>query len=164
MPIQHHTLEHGDFQRTLDNQVGPQNTHGADTDTRFCSSISSTKAREYDGGGAAHSTKEWLHINQYDAFDDLKLSSDSFVLYDEVVEGATTEGLRTAYTGLQEQDQHVCQIDTRYLKLLRAGNVCKVKVISTRAKETSSDLPKDQPVSDFRHLVGQLKLEWKDCR
>jgi hypothetical protein len=81
------TLEYGAFQPTLDNQIRPENTHGADTDTRFCGSVSSTKACEHDGGGTAHSTKEWLHINQYDGFD-VMLSSDSLVLHHEVVEGA----------------------------------------------------------------------------
>lgn len=48
------------MQQTLHDQVGSENTHGRDTDARFCRSIGSAEAGEDDGGGAAHGTEEGL--------------------------------------------------------------------------------------------------------
>lgn len=50
---------------TLDDEVRTQDTHGANTNTRFGSSIGSTETRENDGGGAAHRTEERLVDRQY---------------------------------------------------------------------------------------------------
>lgn len=47
--------------RTLHDQVGPENTHGGDTDTSLCGSICGTEAGEDDGAGAAHGTEEGLY-------------------------------------------------------------------------------------------------------
>jgi len=45
---------------TLDNQIWSEDTHGRDTNTRFCGSVGGTEAGEDDGGGAAHGTEEGL--------------------------------------------------------------------------------------------------------
>ena len=49
-----------DSGRTLDNEVGPQDTHGRDTNTGLCRAVCGAKAGEDDGAGAAHCTEEWL--------------------------------------------------------------------------------------------------------
>jgi hypothetical protein len=47
--------------RTLDDQVGAEDTHGSDTDTRLGGTVRGAKAGEDNGAGAAHSTKEGLN-------------------------------------------------------------------------------------------------------
>lgn len=46
--------------RTLDDQVGPEDTHGGDTDTRLGRAVGGAHAGEDDGAGAAHGTEEGL--------------------------------------------------------------------------------------------------------
>ena len=46
--------------RTLDDQVGPEHTHGRDTDTSLSGTVGSTEAGEDDGGSAAHRSEERL--------------------------------------------------------------------------------------------------------
>lgn len=46
--------------RTLDDQIGTENTHGGDTNARLGGTIGGTEASEDNGTGAAHSTKEGL--------------------------------------------------------------------------------------------------------
>lgn len=45
---------------TLDDQVGPKDTHRRDTDTSLCGSVCSPEAGEDNGASAAHCTKEGL--------------------------------------------------------------------------------------------------------
>lgn len=46
--------------RTLDDQVGAEDSHAADTDTGLSGTIGGTEAGEDDGGRAAQRTKEGL--------------------------------------------------------------------------------------------------------
>ena len=46
--------------RTLDDQVGPEHTHGRDTDTSLSGTVGSTEAGEDDGGSATHRSEERL--------------------------------------------------------------------------------------------------------
>lgn len=45
---------------TLDDQVGPENTHGRDTNTGLGGTVGGAEAGEDDGGRAAHRTEEGL--------------------------------------------------------------------------------------------------------
>jgi hypothetical protein len=45
---------------TLDDQIRPEDTHGADTDTGLGGTVRGTEAGEDDGCGAAHGTEEGL--------------------------------------------------------------------------------------------------------
>jgi hypothetical protein len=47
-------------QHTLDDQVGTEDSHGADTDTGLSGSIGSTEAGEDDSGGTAQRAEEGL--------------------------------------------------------------------------------------------------------
>lgn len=49
---------HNDGNNVLDDQVGAEDTHGSDTDTRLGGTVRGAKAGEDNGAGAAHSTKE----------------------------------------------------------------------------------------------------------
>lgn len=46
--------------RTLDDQVGPEDTHSRDTNTGLSGTVGGTEAGEDDGGRAAHRSKERL--------------------------------------------------------------------------------------------------------
>lgn len=46
--------------RTLDDQVGTENGHGADSDTSLSSSICGTEAGEDDSGGTSQRAEEGL--------------------------------------------------------------------------------------------------------
>lgn len=46
---------------TLDDQVGSENTHGGNTNTRLCGTVSGAEAGEDDGRCAAHGTEEGLY-------------------------------------------------------------------------------------------------------
>jgi hypothetical protein len=46
--------------RTLDDQVGPEHTHGRDTNTCLSGTVGGTEAGEDDGGSAAHRSEERL--------------------------------------------------------------------------------------------------------
>lgn len=46
--------------RTLDDQVGPEDTHGGNTDTSLSGTVGSAEAGEDDGGSAAHRSEERL--------------------------------------------------------------------------------------------------------
>ena len=48
------------LRHTLDDQVGPQDGHAADTDTGLSGSIGGTEAGEHDSGGATQRAKEGL--------------------------------------------------------------------------------------------------------
>jgi len=48
-------------QRTLDDQVGAEDTPGSDTNTRLSGTVRGAKAGEDNGAGAAHSRKEGLN-------------------------------------------------------------------------------------------------------
>lgn len=50
----------GENPPTLDDQIWSEDTHGRDTNTRLCGTVSGTEAGEDDGGSAAHGTKEGL--------------------------------------------------------------------------------------------------------
>jgi len=45
---------------TLDNQIRAEDTHGRNTDTGLCGTVSSTETGEDDGGCAPHGTEEGL--------------------------------------------------------------------------------------------------------
>jgi hypothetical protein len=47
-------------ERTLDDQVRAEDTHGRDTNTGLGGSVGGTEAREDDGGRAAHRAKKGL--------------------------------------------------------------------------------------------------------
>lgn len=47
-------------ERTLDNEIRPQDTHGGDTDTSLCGTVGSAEAGEDDGARAAHCSEERL--------------------------------------------------------------------------------------------------------
>lgn len=47
--------------RTLHDQIGTENTHGGDTNTRLGGTVGGTQAGENNGAGAAHSTEEGLY-------------------------------------------------------------------------------------------------------
>lgn len=49
---------HNDGNNVLDDQVGAEDTHGGDTDTRLGGTVRGTKAGEDNGAGAAHGTEE----------------------------------------------------------------------------------------------------------
>ena len=49
---------HNDGNNVLDDQVGAEDTHGSDTNTRLGGTVRGAKAGEDNGAGAAHSTKE----------------------------------------------------------------------------------------------------------
>ena len=49
--------------RTLDDQVGTEDSHAADTDTSLSGTIGSAKAGENDGRSAAQRTEEGLKAN-----------------------------------------------------------------------------------------------------
>ena len=53
--------------RTLDDQVGPEHTHGRDTDTSLSGTVGSTEAGEDDGGSATHRSEERLlwHVSKF---------------------------------------------------------------------------------------------------
>jgi len=46
--------------RTLDDQVGPENTHGTDTNTGLGGTVCGTEAGEDDGAHATHRSEERL--------------------------------------------------------------------------------------------------------
>jgi hypothetical protein len=48
----------GNRRRTLHDEVRSENTHGSDTDTGLCGTVSGTQTGEDNGTGATHSTKE----------------------------------------------------------------------------------------------------------
>jgi hypothetical protein len=52
-------------QRTLDDQVRAEDTHGRHTNTGLGSSVGGTETREDDGGCAAHRAKEGLISHQH---------------------------------------------------------------------------------------------------
>lgn len=49
---------HNDGHDVLDDEVGPEDTHGGNADTRLGSAVGGTQAGEDNGCGAAHGTKE----------------------------------------------------------------------------------------------------------
>jgi hypothetical protein len=49
---------HNDGNNVLDDQVGPEHTHGRDTNTSLSGTVGSTEAGEDDGGSAAHRSEE----------------------------------------------------------------------------------------------------------
>lgn len=55
--IQMNVLQWG---HTLDNQVGSQDTHGGNADSRLRGTVGGAEAGENDGRRAAHSTEERL--------------------------------------------------------------------------------------------------------
>jgi hypothetical protein len=53
-------------EHTLDDQVGPEHTHGRDTNTSLSGTVGSTEAGEDDGGSAAHRSEKRLlwHVSK----------------------------------------------------------------------------------------------------
>ena len=53
------------MERTLDDQVRPEDTHGGNTNTGLCGTVGGTEAGEDDGGHASHRSKERLLFSQH---------------------------------------------------------------------------------------------------
>ena len=53
------------MERTLDDQVRPEDTHGGNTNTGLCGTVGGTEAGEDDGGHASHRSKERLLQSQH---------------------------------------------------------------------------------------------------